>query len=241
MNVTAIIAAGGSSSRMNGKNKLLQEVGGKSLLVRTTEAFIKVGQIDQVIVVAAEDAIEHYMKVLHDAGCLDKIKMVKGGRSRRESVYFGLLETDDKAGIVLIHDAARPLVTKKLILDCIEAARRYGACCASVPLSDTLKKGGENGFVIKTISRRGLYRIQTPQAFDYKDILKLHKKAAFRNLDVTDDAQIAEYFGYHVYLVESDDTNIKITTPSDLLIAEAILSGSNDAGTEDSLTPAEHG
>jgi len=241
MNITAIIAAGGNSSRMNGKNKLLEEVGGKALLVKTTEAFLKVGQIDQIIIVAAEDLIEHYMKVLQQAGCLDKVNIIKGGRSRRESVYFGLLETDKKARIVLIHDAARPLVSKKLIMDCIEAAERHGACCAAVPLSDTLKKCGEKGFVIKTISREGLYRIQTPQAFDYKDILKLHKKAAFRGLKVTDDAQIAEYFGYHVYLVESDETNIKITTTADLLIANALLSRSDEAGAEDSLAASEHG
>ncbi len=241
MNITAIIAAGGNSSRMNGKNKLLEEVGGKALLIKTTEAFIKVGQIDQIIIVAAEDSMEQYKEVLQRAGYLNKVDLVKGGRNRRESVYFGLLETDKSARVVLIHDAARPLVTKKLIIDCIEAAERHGACCAAVPLHDTLKKGGEKGFVTRTISREGLYRIQTPQAFDYKDILKLHKKAAYRGLKVTDDAQIAEYFGYHVYLVESDKTNIKVTTPADLLIANALLSRSDDASAQDTLAAPEHG
>ena len=240
MNVTAIIAAGGSSSRMNGTNKLLEEVCGKALLVWTTEAFLKVGQIDQIIIVAAKDNMENYMQVLHDAGYLDKVNIIEGGKSRRESVYNGLIETDKKARVVLIHDAARPLVTKKIILDCIEASDRYGACCAAVPLTDTLKEAGEKGFVKRTISREKLYRIQTPQAFHYKDILRLHKKAAFRSLEVTDDAQIAEYFGYHVYLVDSDESNIKITTPMDLVIATALLGRSDDAGTEDSLTASEH-
>ena len=241
MNVTAIIAAGGSSSRMNGTNKLLEEVGGKALLVWTTEAFLKVGQVDQVIIVAAKDNIEKYMQVLQDAGHLDKVNIIEGGKSRRESVYNGLIETDKDARVVLIHDAARPMVTKKIIVDCIEASDRYGACCAAVPLTDTLKEAGEKGFVKRTISREKLYRIQTPQAFDYKDILRLHKKAAFRSLDVTDDAQIAEYFGYHVYLVDSEESNIKITNPIDLVIADALLRRSDNAGTEDSFSPTEHG
>lgn len=240
MNITAIIAAGGSSSRMNGKNKLLEEVGGKALLVRTTEAFIKVGQIDQIIIAAAKEHIEEYMQVMQLSGHMDKLTFVEGGRNRRESVYNGLLETDKSARIVLIHDAARPLVSKSLILNCIEAAESYGACSAAVPLTDTLKEGDEKGFVKRTISRDGLFRIQTPQAFQYKDILRLHKKAAFRGLDVTDDAQIAEYFGYHVYLVDSDDSNIKVTNPVDLVIANALLGRSNDAGAEDSLAAAEH-
>ncbi len=239
MNVTAIIAAGGSSSRMNGTNKLLEEVGGKALLVRTTEAFLKVGQIDQVIIVAAKDNIERYMQVMKDAGYLDKVNIIEGGKSRRESVYNGLLEADKETRVVLIHDAARPLVTKKLIIDCIEASDRYGACCAAVPLFDTLKEAGDKGFVKRTISREGLYRIQTPQAFHFKDILKLHKRAAYRGMNVTDDAQIAEYFGYHVYLVDSDESNIKVTTPADLIIANALLRAGNDTGTEDSLSAPE--
>jgi len=241
MNVTAIIAAGGSSSRMNGTNKLLEEVGGKALLVKTTEAFLKVGQIDQVIIVAAKDNIKRYKQVLKAAGYLDKVNIIEGGKSRRESVYNGLIETDKETRVVLIHDAARPLVTKKLIVDCIEAADRYGACCAAVPLTDTLKEAGDKGFVKRTISREGLYKIQTPQAFYFKDILKLHKRAAYRGMNVTDDAQIAEYFGYHVYLVDSDESNIKVTTPADLIIANALLGAGNDAGTEDSLSAPEHG
>lgn len=241
MNITAIIAAGGESTRMNGTNKLLEEVGGKALLLRTTEAFLDIEQIDQIIIVASKKYTESYMKLMHDAGYLDKVNFIIGGRSRRESVYNGLHETNKNAEIVLIHDAARPLVTKELIIDCIEAAQSHGACCAAVPLFDTLKKAGTNGFVKKTISRENMYRVQTPQAFKFRDIKRLHEKAATRGLDVTDDAQIAEYFGYHVFIVESNETNIKITNKEDLVIANAILSSRNNTGAEDSFTPAEHG
>ena len=241
MNVTVIIAAGGNSSRMNGKNKLLEEVGGKALLVRTTEAFVRVDQIDQIIIVAAKEYIETYRTLLASVNLLDSVNIIEGGSSRMESVYFGLLETDKETRIVLIHDAARPLVTVDIINDCIEAAVKYGACCAAVPLTDTLKEINQKGFVKKTLNRDKLYRIQTPQAFIYKDIMKLHKKAAFRGLRVTDDAQIAEYFGYHVFLVESSDSNIKVTTQADILIANALLKSRDNTGAHDTLTAPEHG
>lgn len=225
---------------MNGTNKLLENVGGKALIVRTTEAFVDIEQIDQIIIVVSKKHTEKYMKLISDAGHIDKVNFIIGGKSRSESVYNGLLETDKNAEIVLIHDAARPLVTKKLITDCIEAAQSHGACCAAVPLFDTLKKADAKGFVKKTIKREGLYRVQTPQAFKFKDIKRLHSKAATRALNVTDDAQIAEYFGYHVFIVESDETNIKVTTQADLVIANAILSSRDDAGTENSFSTTEH-
>jgi 2-C-methyl-D-erythritol 4-phosphate cytidylyltransferase len=141
--------------------------------------------------------------------------------------------------VVLIHDAARGLVTTKIIRDCIEAALEHGACCAAVPLTDTLKEVDRKGIVKKTLDRDRFYRIQTPQAFIYRDILKLHKKAMFRSLHVTDDAQIAEYFGYSVYLVESEYSNIKITTETDLVVANALLSSSDYAGAHDPLASTE--
>lgn len=241
MNISVIIAAGGSSSRMKGKNKLLEEICGKALLVRTTEVFIKVKQIDEIIIVAADKWMNRYLEIFDEAGILKNLKLVKGGVDRMESVFNGLTETNPNARIVLIHDAARPLVTEQIISDCIEAAVKYGACCAAVPLTDTLKEGNNGGFVKRTLKRDNLYRIQTPQAFIYKDILKLYKKAAFRGLKVTDDAQIAEYFGFHVYLVESDYSNIKITTQTDLLVAESLLRSRNDAGAHNPFAPTEHG
>ncbi|MBN2558433.1 MAG: 2-C-methyl-D-erythritol 4-phosphate cytidylyltransferase [Clostridia bacterium] len=239
MKITAIIAAGGMSSRMAGKNKLLEQIGGKSLIARTTGVFLGMEEITGVIVVAAKKWMDEYSKVLAQEGMLDKVRMTEGGENRTESVYYGLQEADKDTDIVLVHDAARPLVTERIIRDCIAGAVEHGACCAAVPLTDTLKESDGRGFVKRTLERDRLFRIQTPQAFIYKDILKLHKKAAFRGLGVSDDAQIAEYFGYRIYLVESEFSNIKITTQEDLVVAEALLSSRDDAGAQDSLAPAD--
>ncbi|MFO7611837.1 MAG: 2-C-methyl-D-erythritol 4-phosphate cytidylyltransferase [Clostridia bacterium] len=241
MKITVIIAAGGLSSRMAGKNKLLEKIGGKPLLVRTTGVFLGMEEISGVIIVAAKKWMDEYSQALEQEDMLDRVRITEGGKNRTESVYYGLLDADKDTDIVLVHDAARPLVTEKIIRDCIEGAIEHGACCAAVPLTDTLKESNGRGFVKRTLERDRLFRIQTPQAFIYKDILKLHKKAALRGLGVSDDAQIAEYFGYHIYLVESDFSNIKITTQEDLVVAEALLSSRDDAGAHDSLAPADIG
>lgn len=235
MKISAIIAAGGRSSRMNGKNKLTEIIGGVPLIARTTRIFDEMDEINSIIVPAAIERIDQYKQIFSSNKISNKARLIEGGSSRMESVYKGLLEIDKDTDMVLIHDAARGLVTKKIIKDCINAANEHGACCAAVALTDTLKEIDRKGFVKKTLGRERLYRVQTPQAFIYKDILKLHKKAMFRSLKVTDDAQIAEYFGYNVYLVESDYSNIKITTEIDLIIAEALLSSSDYASAHDAL------
>ncbi len=208
MKISVIIAAGGRSSRMNGKNKLTEIIGGLPLIARTTAIFDGMEEISGIIVPAAAEHIEEYETIFSSNKISEKARIIKGGNTR-------------------------------IIRDCIEAAAEHGACCAAVPVSDTIKEVDRKGFVKKTLDRERLYRIQTPQAFIYKDILKLHKKAMFRSLKVTDDAQIAEYFGYSVYLVKSEYSNMKITTETDLVIANALLTGGDYAGAHDPLAAAE--
>lgn len=239
MFVSAVIAAGGSSSRMSGTNKLLSEIGGIPVICRTVETFLKTPEINEVIIVVSAMAGNAYADVFSNFGLMDSIIMTYGGKSRMESVRNGLYSVSKQTDIVLIHDAARPLVTEKIIKDCIRGALEYGAACAGVPVTDTLKEVNKKGLVKKTIPRNNLFNIQTPQAFMYRDILKLHNKAAFRNLKVTDDAAIAEYFGFEVFIVESDYSNIKITTQTDLLLAEVLLLDSDNTGAHDSLASAE--
>lgn len=239
MKISVVIAAGGRSSRMKGRNKLTEKVGGIPLIARTTGIFDSMEEVASIIVPAASEHMEEYQAIFMENGISEKVKLINGGDSRMESVYNALLEIESDTEVVLIHDAARGLVTTKIIRDCIEAALEHGACCAAVPLTDTLKEVDKKGFVKKTLNRERLYRIQTPQAFIYRDILKLHKKAMFRSLRVTDDAQIAEYFGYSVYLVESEYSNIKITTETDLDVANALLSSGDYASAHDPLAPAE--
>ncbi|MBN1624573.1 MAG: 2-C-methyl-D-erythritol 4-phosphate cytidylyltransferase [Clostridia bacterium] len=239
MFVSSVIAAGGSSDRMNGSNKLLHEIGGKPILVRTIEVFLKSDKINEIILVVSAMAGNTYAEVLAKAGILDKVTITEGGKTRMESVKNGLHKVSKDADIVLIHDAARPFVTVQLIDDCIRATLEYGAACAAVPLTDTIKESDKKGMVKRTIPRNRLFSIQTPQAFMYRDILKLHEKAAFRGLKVTDDASIAEYFGFEVYLVESDYSNIKITTRTDLLLAEVLAGNCDDTGAHDTFASSE--
>lgn len=241
MFVSAVIAAGGNSSRMEGGNKLLHEIDGKPVLVKSVEAFLKSEKVNEVVVVVSAMARDSYVRILSKAGMLGDVRITEGGKTRMESVRLGLHEVSDKTDIVLIHDAARPFVKEKLIDDCIRAALEYGAACAAVPLTDTLKEADKNGMVRRTIPRKNLYRIQTPQAFMYRDIQRLHEKAAYRGLQVTDDASIAEYFGFEVFLVESDYSNIKITTDTDLLLAEALALNGNDTGAHDTFSTSEKG
>ncbi len=239
MFVSAVIAAGGSSTRMDGSNKLLHEIGGKPILVRTIEVFLKSDKINEIVVVVSEEARKAYADILHKAGIIESVVLADGGKTRMESVRLGLHSVSEDADMVLIHDAARPFVTEKLIEDCISATLEHGAACAAVPITDTIKKSDSKGFVKRTIHRKNLFQVQTPQAFMYRDIKKLHNKAAFRGLKVTDDAAIAEYFGFEVFLVESDYSNIKITTKTDLLLAEVLVLDSDDAGTHDTLATTE--
>lgn len=241
MFVSSVIAAGGSSDRMGGVNKLLHEVAGKAVLVRSVEAFILAQRINEIIVVVSPENYDACSEVLKSAGILNRVSLTTGGKTRSESVRNGLHAASKHTDIVLIHDAARPFVSEELIDNCIEAALEYGAACAAVPLTDTLKAADKKGMVKKTLSRENLFRIQTPQAFMYRDILKLHNKAAVRGLKVTDDASIAEYFGFEVFIVESDYSNIKITTKTDLISAEALALHRDDTSTHDTFSTTDKG
>jgi len=225
--IRVVIPAGGSSSRMGGINKLIAKVGGLPVIVRTIKAFHELEYIEQIVIVVPKEQHEQYSKLLKEYKIDSKVKFAYSGLSRRESVYNGLKELDDDEGIVLIHDAARPLVTKKIIDECIEGAKRYGFCLAASKNTDTIKRADNIMFVEKTLDREKIYNAQTPQAFKTEFALDFHKRAQEDSLDVTDDSMIAEYYGHNVKIIESDIFNIKITSKIDLLIAESILSNSD--------------
>jgi 2-C-methyl-D-erythritol 4-phosphate cytidylyltransferase len=222
--IRTVIPAGGSSIRMNGVNKLVAKVAGLPVIVRTIKAFDELEYIEQIVVVVPKEQHELYLKLLKEYKVDNKVKFAYSGLSRQESVFNGLKELSDDEGIVLIHDAARPLVTKKIIDDCIEGAKRYGFCLAASRNTDTIKRADNIMFVEKTLDRQRIYNAQTPQAFKTEFALDFHKRAQEDNLNVTDDSMIAEYYGHNVKIIESDTLNIKITSKIDLLIAEAFLS-----------------
>jgi 2-C-methyl-D-erythritol 4-phosphate cytidylyltransferase len=149
--------------------------------------------------------------------------IIEGASTRQGSVFAGIKQLRDDVTHVLIHDAARPNISKELIEKCCDASKEYGACAVGVRVCDTLKFSEDGEFIGSTVDRSKLWQIQTPQAFDKKVILKCHKNAAFESFEATDDCMLLEKYGYKIKLIEGSYDNIKITGPRDLAVMEGIL------------------
>ena len=205
--VKALIAAGGSSKRM-GQNKLLIKIGGKFVIEKTLHAFCDCKKIDEIIVATDNEEIKAICK---NAVSNKKLSLVRAGTERQYSVQNGLelVQNDD---IVLIHDAARPFVSQKLIEACIESAANYGSGVAALPVYDSLKKADKDMLVLNSIDREGVFAMQTPQAFLGKIIKEAHKQDTLG----TDDAFLVEKMGKSVKLVMGEKANIKLTVKEDV-------------------------
>ncbi len=222
--VTAVITAAGKGTRMNSSiNKQYIELGGIPVLARTIGVFQQCREIDEIIVVINEEDINFCRKNIVQKYGLSKVKaLVSGGAERQNSVYKGLCAIEG-GGIVLIHDGARPFVTCENIADSVGAAREFGACGIGVKVKDTVKISDMEGFVASTPDRSRLWSIQTPQSFEYSIIIKAHEEAIKNNYLGTDDMVLVEKLGIPVKILEGSYSNIKITTPEDLLLGESIL------------------
>lgn len=225
MFVSAIIVAAGKGSRMAAaKNKVYLNLNGRPILYYTIKAFHDIQEIKEIVIVASKGEIEYCREnIIKRYGFRKATKVVEGGNERQESVYNGLMEIDKKAEIVAIHDGARPLVDEKIIVNAIKEAFIYKAVGVAVPVKDTIKIADENNMVLDTPDRKYLWAIQTPQVFERDLIIAAHKKAINDKFTGTDDTVLVERMGYKVRLIEGDYKNIKITTPEDLIIAEALL------------------
>lgn len=223
--VTAIFPAAGQGKRMGaGKNKVLLMLQGKLILVRTLLAFSKNKLVDDLIVVVAKEEVEEVSALLKQVHGLKPWQVIAGGAERQYSIANGLAALAAASHIVLVHDAARPLVSGKVIAAIIEEARKSGAAIAAVPEKNTIKIVDDAHAVIATPERKTLWSIQTPQGFRREVILNAYAQAATEGFLGTDDASLVERLGIKVKVVESDYQNIKITTPEDMLVAEAFLS-----------------
>ncbi len=219
---TAIIPAAGFGTRMQEtRPKQYLNLAGKPVLVRTVAAFFDSPHITDVIVVVPSDWVQHTIDLLLEYGLEQKpLQVIAGGIRRQDSVQKGLAVVPAASDFVMVHDGARPLVSQQIIDRCYLAAVEHGAAIAALPVKETLKYGKDGG-VVKTIDRRALYHAQTPQVMR-KDLLC---KAFAENGEqtVTDESMLLERAGIEVKLVEGSATNIKITHPEDLLLAEKIL------------------
>lgn len=221
--VVAIIPAAGSGSRMKlDQPKQYQELAGAPLLIHTVRAFYDHPAIAKTVVVVPAEWLEKTVGMLAEHGLRGpSLTVVAGGRRRQDSVLAGLRQLDETTDIVLVHDGARPLVSPTLIDRCWQAAELHGAAIAAVPVKDTLKRGADNGRVAATVDREGLWQAQTPQAARLSLLLAAYETAG--NRDVTDESMLLELAGIPVMLVQGEETNLKITRPEDLPLAEKIM------------------
>ncbi|WKY47314.1 2-C-methyl-D-erythritol 4-phosphate cytidylyltransferase [Eubacteriaceae bacterium ES3] len=222
--ISAIIPAAGQGRRMNAPiNKQYLTLNGKPILAHTLEVFEKSELIDEIILVVNENEFrvcrQQVLKPYH----FQKVKMIQGGETRQESVYKGILASSEKADLVMVHDGARPLVQEKMIFESILETMEFGATTVGVPSKNTIKVIDEKGMVVSTPKRETLVEIQTPQTFLADLLRKAHEKAIKDDFSGTDDASLVEALPHPVKIVTGHYTNIKITTPEDLIIAESIL------------------
>lgn len=212
MKTTAIITAGGTGKRM-GRPKQFLELLGKPIIEWTISVFKACKLINDIILVVTEDDMKQSEKY--------NLKLAIGGKERVDSVKNGLKLVESDTDLVLIHDGARPLITSDIIETSIRTAMNNDAVIVGVPVKDTIKEVDNDSLdVIRTLDRKLLWHIQTPQIFKYSLI-----KTAYENMKgfVTDDAKLVEDLGINVKVIMGSYENIKITTPEDLLVAETLL------------------
>lgn len=219
----AIILGGGSGRRMKSDlNKIFLPLRGIPAIVRAIAPFT--GFCAGAVVVAAADEVDDMKTILAKYGMGRFVKaVVPGGSERQYSVYNGLKALPEDAEHVLIHDGARALVTEQVIRRALESVEQHGSGVAAIPVVDTIKRADPDGLVQETPDRSTLYAIQTPQSFRLDVILAAHEKAREDGFLGTDDASLLEHAGIPVYLSEGDRENLKLTTPTDLELAEVIL------------------
>ena len=222
MRVNAVIAAGGQGKRMKSSmSKQFLTVKGHPILYYTLSTFEAMGVLGEILLVVGRDDIDNAQREILDRYRFKKVRLIEGGSQRQDSVYNGLRGLSSQTDIVVIHDGVRPFVTRKIINRSIEAAKKYKAVGAAVPVKDTIKVVGENNTIIKTPDRRSLWAMQTPQTFDFDLILRAHEEAMADGFYGTDDAMLVERMGLDVKIIEGAYENIKITTPEDIMVAEA--------------------
>ncbi len=236
--IVAVVPAAGLGKRFGQeRNKSLYELSGKPLIIWVLEALEAVPEITEIIPVLKGDDLKTGAGLIENSGISKIKKIAPGGKERQDSVYNGLKMLEDNTSIVIVHDGARPFAGSDLIRRAITELEGFDGVVAGVPVKDTIKqartgKTKEQGatsrdiIVQKTLERGTLWAIQTPQVFYFKKLREAHKKARSENYYATDDAALIEKYGGKVKIIEGSFGNIKITTPEDIAIAEALIKAS---------------
>ena len=225
-NVSVILTAAGLGVRMGGNvKKPYLCIKGKPILQHSLEKFLDVKGVREIVMVVGANELEDVRDKLRgkytEYGIW--VKTVPGGRRRQDSVYEGLKHLGPQTVIVLVHDAVRPIVTAEMIEAVINRASASGAAILAVPVNATVKEVEGKGRIIRTVDRERLWMAQTPQGFKKDVLLRAYYALLDEDVEVTDDAQAVERLGHPVEVVPGSHTNIKITTPDDLVLAEALM------------------
>ncbi len=220
---SAIIVAAGASRRM-GFDKIFAALHGKPVLYWSIAGFQTCPDIDEIIVVTRAEKVAEVKKLVASEKLTKVTSVVEGGAERHLSVWNGLQAIHAEGSqFVAIHDAARPLITPKLISACIGLARKSGAACCASPIPDTVKRASHERLVTDDVDRQNLWAMQTPQVFSSALIMQAYASVMARNELVTDEVSAIQKIGKRVALLENEDYNFKITFPRDLPLAEQVI------------------
>ena len=221
---SAIIVAAGSGLRCDcgEKTKQMTDLLGIPVVARTIIQFEQSQLIDEIIIVAKNEEIGSYEEMTSDFGWTKITAVVPGGETRQKSVFLGLKQVSEKADFIAVHDGCRCLVTPEMIDRVIDEAKIYGCAAAACKAKDTIKLE-KNGMISETIDRNHVWQAQTPQVFKSEILRAGAYIARDDGVEVTDDCMLAENIGFSIRLVDCGYENIKITTPEDIYIAEALL------------------
>ncbi|GAA3412002.1 2-C-methyl-D-erythritol 4-phosphate cytidylyltransferase [Paenibacillus hodogayensis] len=227
----AVIVAAGKGSRMgSSESKQYLHLQGKPILVHTLERFQQMPQIEAIVLVTGSEDIGRCVTYVEQYGLTKVVAVAAGGAERQQSVRIGLERLPEGLDVVAVHDGVRPFVTEAKTAECLDKAYEAGGAVLAVPVKDTIKVVDPSGMIDSTPERNSLWAVQTPQAFRLGLLRQAHDKAAQDGFCGTDDAMLVERIGHSVYVVEGDYTNIKITTPDDLLWAERLLEQEQQQG-----------
>ncbi len=222
----AIVPAAGTGVRMGGDcAKQYLHLLDRPILAITLDVLQSCPLLDAIVLVVPSEDVSYCRREIVEKYAIGKVReVVPGGELRQDSVRKGLLATNGKYELVLIHDGVRPMITPELVKEVIKAAIQYRAAIAALPAKETVKKVSETRHVTATFDRTKVWMVQTPQAFHYEDILKAHREAVTNGMrEATDDAYLVEKLGIPVRVVPGIEKNIKVTTPHDLALAEFLL------------------
>ena len=225
MMVTGIIVAAGKGIRMNrAVRKQYLKLAEDPVLCHTLRAMDACLLITRILLVIPADDFEYCRRhILSSLSTRNEITLIAGGAERQDSVYNGLLAIPEEDGIVVIHDGVRPFVDEGIFTQCIETAQTTGACISGIPVSDTVKQVTASAVIEKTLDRETLWLAQTPQVFRYGIIRRAHERARETGDRGTDDALLVERMGHDIKIIPGSRFNMKITTPEDLRMAEAMV------------------